>query len=255
MKTFSFNLLATATFLALSVSPVAFGEVSVTTSYSSDTDFASDEPVVSTVHVAVATPSQSANPNITAANLAALKARTAALKSAAAAARAASQKAAATNAAAVKQAQARLAVVNPNTTASSTSVDIPAGRVRVVVPGSSKPKTVTPAHVVVVTPDDLSKTPEALKGLTGDWMAVSRQSGGELSTVELQMDDHGWAKLTVPGAEGKPSKTTKHKVELKDNKLELTSQNGTISLGKLESSDSRQMILEQETGLLTLVRP
>jgi hypothetical protein len=253
MKALSFKMLATtAAFFALSVSPAAFGEVSVNTSYSSsDTDFASDEPVVSTVHVTTGNSSQSANANITATNLAALKARTAALKSAAAA-RAAAQKATVTNLAAVKQTQARLAAANPNTTTGSTTDDIPAGRVRVVFPGAPKPKTVTPARTVVVTPDDVPKIPESL---TGDWMAVSRQSDGELSTVELQMDDHGWAKLTVPGAAGKPSTTTKHKVGFKDNKLELTSQNGTISLGKLVSSDSRQMVLEQETGLLTLVRP
>jgi hypothetical protein len=102
--------------------------------------------------------------------------------------------------------------------------------------------------------DDTSKISDSIKGLVGDWMAVSRQGDGELSTVELQLDNHGWAKLTIPGADGKPSTTTR-KVELKDNQLTLTGNGGDVSLGKLVDFDSRQMVLERETGLVTFVRP
>jgi hypothetical protein len=102
--------------------------------------------------------------------------------------------------------------------------------------------------------DDASKISDSIKGLVGDWMAVSRQGDGELSTVELQLDDHGWAKLTIPGADGKPSTATR-KVELKDSQLTLTNKSGVVSLGKLVSADSRQMVLERETGLVTFVRP
>jgi hypothetical protein len=175
-------------------------------------------------------------------------------------------------------AQAHISVVGP-------SDGVPTARVRVVPAGLPSSKAVSAARVVVVTADDISKTavtppkpvvksddlkknldtlssvkedtsklPEAIKGLVGDWMAVSRQGDGELSTVELQLDDHGWAKLTIPGADGKPSTTTR-KVELKDNQLELTGKSGVVSLGKLVSADSRQMVLERETGLVTFVRP
>jgi hypothetical protein len=102
--------------------------------------------------------------------------------------------------------------------------------------------------------EDSSKLPDAIKGLAGDWLAVAQQGEGELSTVELQMDDHGWAKLTIPGADGKPSTTTR-KVEMKDDQLTLTNKSGVVSLGKLVSADSRQMVLERETGLVTFVRP
>jgi hypothetical protein len=102
--------------------------------------------------------------------------------------------------------------------------------------------------------DDSSKISDSIKGLVGDWMAVSRHGDGELSTVELQLDDHGWAKLTIPGADGKPSTTTR-KVELKDKQLTLTGNGGDVSLGKLVDFDSRQMVLERETGLVTFVRP
>jgi hypothetical protein len=101
--------------------------------------------------------------------------------------------------------------------------------------------------------EDTSKVSDAVKGLAGDWIAVSRKGDGELSTVELQMDDHGWAKLTVPGADGKPSAST-HKVELKDKTLTLTGGGRDVSFGKLVSVDSRQMVLEGETSSVTFVR-
>ncbi len=104
--------------------------------------------------------------------------------------------------------------------------------------------------------EDTSKVADEIKGLVGDWMAVSRQGDGELSTVELQLDDHGWAKLTIPGADGKSSTTTR-KVELEKNELKLTgaSSSPDVSLGKLVSVDSHQMVLERSSGLVTFVRP
>jgi len=95
---------------------------------------------------------------------------------------------------------------------------------------------------------------EALKGLTGTWMAVSRQGDGELSTVELQLDDHGWAKLTVPGSDGKSSTTTR-KAELENNELKLTGGDADIMLGKLVEFNSRQMVLERSGSQVTFVRP
>ena len=85
-------------------------------------------------------------------------------------------------------------------------------------------------------------------------MAVSRHGDGELSTVELQLDDHGWAKLTVPGADGKPSTTTR-KVEFENNELKLTGADADVILGKLVAFNSRQMVLERSGGQVTFVRP
>jgi hypothetical protein len=95
---------------------------------------------------------------------------------------------------------------------------------------------------------------EALKGLVGTWMAVSRQGDGSLSTVELQLDGNGWAKLTVPGADGKTSTTTR-KIEFDNNELKLTGADADVTLGKLVEFNSRQMVLERSGGQVTFVRP
>lgn len=108
--------------------------------------------------------------------------------------------------------------------------------------------TLTPAK------EESSKIADALKGLVGPWMAVSRQGDGELSTVELLLNDNGWAKLTVPGADGKPSTTTR-KVEFQNNEIKLTGGDADVLLGKLVEFDSRQMVLERSGGQVTFVRP
>ena len=101
--------------------------------------------------------------------------------------------------------------------------------------------------------EEPSQIAEAIKGLVGTWMAVSRQGEGELSTVELQLDDSGWAKLTVP-ADGKPSTTTR-KVEFENSELKLTGSGTDVTLGKLVDFDARQMVLERSGGQVTFVRP
>lgn len=105
--------------------------------------------------------------------------------------------------------------------------------------------------------EDNSKIADEIKGLVGTWMAVSRKGDGELSTVELQLDDHGWAKLTIPGADGTPSTTT-HKVEFDKKELKLlgTSSEAEVLLGKLVDFNSSQMVLERSGGgQVTFVRP
>jgi hypothetical protein len=102
--------------------------------------------------------------------------------------------------------------------------------------------------------EDTSKLPDAIKGIAGTWLAVSRQGDGELSTVELQLDDHGWAKLTVPGSDGKPSTTTR-KVEVENSEIKLTGADADVLLGKLVDFNSRQMVLERSGGQVTFVRP
>ena len=94
----------------------------------------------------------------------------------------------------------------------------------------------------------------ALAGLVGTWSAVSRYGDGELTTVELQFDDRGWAELTVPAADGKRS-TIKRRASLEDNELKLSGPDEqTLSLGKLIELDSRQMILERTGRQITFVR-
>lgn len=110
------------------------------------------------------------------------------------------------------------------------------------------------ADVTAAAKVESSKIADAIKGLVGTWMAVARHNG-ELTTVELQLDDRGWAKLTVPGADGKPSTTTR-KVEFENDELKLTGSGAAdLSLGKLVEFDSRQMVLDRAGGQVTFVRP
>ena len=102
--------------------------------------------------------------------------------------------------------------------------------------------------------EDTEAIDEALKGLVGTWKAVARQGDGELTTVELQLDNRGWAKLTVPAADGTKS-TIKRRVEFENQELKLTGPDAELLLGKLVSSNSRQMVLERAGGEVTFVRP
>jgi len=101
---------------------------------------------------------------------------------------------------------------------------------------------------------DKSAISDAMKGLVGTWMAVARQGEGELSTIELQLDDNGTAKLTVPGKDGK-TKTTTRKVNFDNKELKLTGGDSDITLGKLVEFDARQMVLDRDGRQMTFVRP
>jgi hypothetical protein len=151
--------------------------------------------------------------------------------------------------------QARITVVDPveaNAARKTSAVSATqAARITVVSDGSlgssvaSKPAaTEVPSNVIG----------ETLKGLVGNWTAVARYGDNELSTVELQLDDRGWATLTMPGSDGKP-KTIKSRVELKNDEIKLTSpEASTVALGKLVSVNERQMVLEKAGGQVTFVR-
>ena len=90
-------------------------------------------------------------------------------------------------------------------------------------------------------------------GLVGVWKAVARRANGELTTVELHLDNGGWAELTVPGSDGKPS-TTKSRVNVENDELKLKGSDKVVSLGKLLEFNSRQMVLERAEGRVTFVR-
>jgi hypothetical protein len=105
-----------------------------------------------------------------------------------------------------------------------------------------------------VAKDEESAVSDAMKGLLGTWMAVSRQGEGELSTIELQLDDNGTAKLTVPGKDGK-SNTTTRKVNFDNKELKLIGGDSDITLGKLVEFDARQMVLDRDGRQVTFVRP
>ena len=155
------------------------------------------------------------------------------------------------------------------------TTDAPAGNLQIASPGPSEsangtihevPSTESKAtaktdadaskalDATTAVKVETSKIADAIKGLVGTWMAVSRHGDGELSTVELQLDDSGWAKLTVPGADGKPSTTTR-KVEFENNELKLTGADADVILGKLVAFNARQMVLERSGGQVTFVRP
>jgi hypothetical protein len=104
------------------------------------------------------------------------------------------------------------------------------------------------------TKPEASPLAEGLKGLVGTWMAVGRHGDGELSTIELQLDKSGWAKLTVPGADGKPSTITRH-VDFEGQELKLTGADGALALGKLVEFNDRQLVLDRADGQITFVRP
>jgi hypothetical protein len=95
---------------------------------------------------------------------------------------------------------------------------------------------------------------DAMKGLVGTWMAVARQGEGELSTIELQLDDNGTAKLTVPGKDG-TTKTTTRKVNFDNKELKLIGGDSDITLGKLVEFDARQLVLDRDGRQMTFVRP
>ena len=92
-----------------------------------------------------------------------------------------------------------------------------------------------------------------IANLVGTWKAVARKSDGELTTVELHLDNRGWAELTVPDSEGKPS-TSKSRVSLENEELKLTDSDKVVSLGKLVEFNARQMVLERAEGQVTFVR-
>jgi hypothetical protein len=60
--------------------------------------------------------------------------------------------------------------------------------------------------------------------------------------------------LTVPGADGKTSTTTR-KIEIENKELKLTGGDADVTLGKLVEFNSRQMVLERAGGQVTFVRP
>lgn len=116
-------------------------------------------------------------------------------------------------------------------------------------PAASNPSASNPAANAVS-----STIADGLKGLVGTWMAVARHGDGELTTIELQLDKSGWAKLTVPGADGKPSTTTRQ-VEFNNGEIKLTGADADLALGKLVESSSRQFVLDRADGQVTFVRP
>jgi hypothetical protein len=147
--------------------------------------------------------------------------------------------------------------------------EIPTARIR-VLDGTlaSKPKVKAPedteaqaatadaeaAVIAATTPEASLPIDPALARLVGTWKAVARQGDGELTTVELQLDDRGWARFTVPGADGKPS-TIKRRAELNGDELNLTGADASLLLGKLIEVNDRQMVLARAEGKLTFVRP
>ena len=155
--------------------------------------------------------------------------------------------------------QARITVLDATPRNSASGIaksSTPAGRITVLADTSREVAKVAAAEAALDTIAAVEETGTldvALKGLVGTWAAVARHRDGELTTVELQLDDRGWAKFTVPGADGKPS-TTKRRVKLDDEELKLISPDSELSLGKLIEVTSRQMVLAGTAGQMTFVK-
>jgi hypothetical protein len=159
---------------------------------------------------------------------------------------------------------------NLATPASTAAPSVPAARITVLPAVASPVARVTPksptAKLTIVaddpvassTPKEEASAPEPqidsrIAKLVGIWKAVARRGNGELTTVELHLDNRGWAELTVPGNDGKPS-TTKSRVDFENDELKLKDDDKVVSLGKLVESNSRQMVLERAEGRVTFVR-
>jgi hypothetical protein len=144
---------------------------------------------------------------------------------------------------------ARITVVSANSsTAALASLSSHAAKLTVVADEpAAAPKTVEIASTEPAAID------EKIAGLVGTWKAVARQGDGELTTVELHLDNRGWAELTVPGSDGKPT-TTKSRVNFENEELKLTAADKVVSLGKLVDFNTRQMVLERAEGQVTFVR-
>ncbi len=152
--------------------------------------------------------------------------------------------------------QARITVVESGSQVAVAQVSAVAPSARITVLKDTTTSDTLKAEVAKAVGEagESEKINSALEGLVGTWTAVARHGDGELTTVELQLDDRGWAKLTVPGADGKPS-TIKRKVELNNKELKLTGGDAELLLGKLVDVNSRQMVLERSGGQVTFVRP
>jgi hypothetical protein len=144
---------------------------------------------------------------------------------------------------------ARITVVSANTTLGPQATSkTPVAKLTVVADDvPSAPKTAE------VAAEKTSAIGSTIAGLVGNWKAVARKSDGELTTIQLHLDNRGWAELTVPGADGKPS-TTKSRVNLENEELKLTGSDKVVSLGKLVEFNTRQMVLELAEGQVTFVR-
>ncbi len=153
-------------------------------------------------------------------------------------------------AAAPKGPTARITVVSANSSAPAlASLKSSSAKLTIVADEPiAEPK---PIEVAVTEPAPVIN--EKIAGLVGTWKAVARQGDGELTTVELHLDNRGWAELTVPGSDGKPS-TTKSRVNLENEELMLTAADKVVSLGKLVDFNTRQMVLERAEGRMTFVR-
>jgi hypothetical protein len=160
---------------------------------------------------------------------------------------------------------------NPNlaTPAATVAPATPSARITVLPADASPsarvtPKTLTATLTIVADDPVVSTTPKVtptlepklddrIAKLVGIWKAVARRGNGELTTVELHLDNRGWAELTVPDNDGKPN-TTKSRVDFENDELKLKGDDKVVSLGKLVESTSRQMVLERAEGRVTFVR-
>ena len=152
-------------------------------------------------------------------------------------------------------AQVRITPLNSALQGATTKTAAPSARVSLVAAQQvPAPQTAVTSDTASATSGENTDLDPALAGLVGTWSAVSRYGDGELTTVELQFDDRGWAELTVPAADGKRS-TINRRAIFEDHELKLSGPDEqTLSLGKLIELDSRQMVLERTGRQITFVR-
>lgn len=149
---------------------------------------------------------------------------------------------------AVTPAQVAVAAATPAQPAAK--ITVVAAAPTTAVAATTKPAANTGSLRIVADEPELDAR---IAQLAGAWKAVARRGAGELTTIELVLDNRGSAELTLPGADGQPA-TTKSRANFQNEELRLTGTGRVVSLGKLVDLNDRQMVLQLTEGTMTFVR-
>ncbi len=94
---------------------------------------------------------------------------------------------------------------------------------------------------------------QATASIFGTWTVIGTHGDGDLYTAELQLNDAGTAKLTIPNDEGQPI-TTRHKIAFDNQFLKLVGTQTDVQIGKVLEVNDRQMVVDGKNGIMTFVR-
>ena len=118
------------------------------------------------------------------------------------------------------------------------------------VPAAGPDSGVTPPPAAAVD----GAVPEELRAILGLWESKSTDAEGQVSSIELNLQETGDATLTVQAAGISPVSVTR-KFAVNDGLFTLGDGEGKLTLGKVVSADADQVVLDAAAGRLTLTRP